>query len=197
MGEEVGLCGFREGIIIIINLSLCTHIKNLAPEYKKAATELKGVMKLGAVDATVHRSLGEKYGVKGFPTLFFFPPGDKGAPMPYDGPRTSHGIVDWCVAKMEDYGTAPEVKEATSQEQLQEVCLSKKVCVVGVMPHLIDGGAETRNKYIGIMQEVAKKLRAKPFGFAWVPAMAQPQFEQAFGLGGAGYPALTAISGNH
>ena len=43
----------------------CGHCKNLAPHWEKAAGELGGVAKLGAVDATVYQQLAGKYGVKG------------------------------------------------------------------------------------------------------------------------------------
>jgi len=47
----------------------CGHCKNLVPEYKKAAKALKGIVKIGAVDMTQHESLGQPYGVTGFPTI--------------------------------------------------------------------------------------------------------------------------------
>ncbi len=50
----------------------CGHCKSLAPEYKKAASALKGIVRLGAVDMTKHQSVGSPYDVKGFPTLKFF-----------------------------------------------------------------------------------------------------------------------------
>lgn len=34
----------------------CGHCKNLAPIWASAATELKGKVKLGALDATAHRA---------------------------------------------------------------------------------------------------------------------------------------------
>ena len=43
----------------------CGHCKNLEPHWKSAAGELKGKVKLGAVDATVHQELAQKYGVRG------------------------------------------------------------------------------------------------------------------------------------
>ena len=42
----------------------CGHCKNLAPHWEKAATQLKGKMKLGALDATVHQVKSQAYGVK-------------------------------------------------------------------------------------------------------------------------------------
>jgi thioredoxin-like negative regulator of GroEL len=48
----------------------CGHCKNLAPEWKKAAGELKGVAKLGAVDSTVHQRISSKYTIKGYPTIY-------------------------------------------------------------------------------------------------------------------------------
>jgi len=52
----------------------CGHCKNLAPEYKKLAKALNGIIKIGAVDADqeANKPLAGKYGVQGFPTLKIF-----------------------------------------------------------------------------------------------------------------------------
>ena len=41
----------------------CGHCQRLAPEWARAATELKGKVKLGALDATVHTIMSNKYNV--------------------------------------------------------------------------------------------------------------------------------------
>ena len=43
----------------------CGHCKNLAPHWAAAATELKGKVKLGALDATTHTVMASKYQVGG------------------------------------------------------------------------------------------------------------------------------------
>jgi protein disulfide-isomerase A6 len=68
--------------------------KNLAPEWSRAATELKGKVKLGVVDATVHTQMSQRYGVQGFPTIKFFPAGKKdGQAEEYNGGRTSNVCI--------------------------------------------------------------------------------------------------------
>jgi protein disulfide-isomerase A6 len=67
-----------------IFLSGCGHCKNLVPEYKKAATALKGIAKIGAVDATQHQSLASQFGVRGYPTIKVFGL-DKKKPTDYNG----------------------------------------------------------------------------------------------------------------
>lgn len=74
----------------------CGHCKNLEPEYAKAASILKGVVKLVAVDATVHGSIAQKYGVQGYPTLKMFGL-DKKKPEDYQGGRDTNAIVSQCM----------------------------------------------------------------------------------------------------
>lgn len=41
----------------------CGHCKNLAPHWTQAATELKGKIKMGTVDATVQTVMANRFGV--------------------------------------------------------------------------------------------------------------------------------------
>jgi protein disulfide-isomerase A6 len=68
----------------------CGHCKSLAPEWKKAATALKGIAKVGAVDAEAHGALGSEHGVQGFPTIKLFVGGKS---IEYNGGRTAKDIV--------------------------------------------------------------------------------------------------------
>ncbi len=87
----------------------CGHCKNLAPHWAKAATELKGKVKLGAVDATVHSSLAGQYGVQGYPTIKYFPAGVKKGPEEYDGGRTADDIVSWALDRHTENIEPPEL----------------------------------------------------------------------------------------
>ena len=89
----------------------CGHCKNLEPHWKKAASELKGKVKLGAVDATVHQELAQEYGVRGYPTIKYFPAGLKRAPEEYDGGRTADDIVAWAMDRHEANIPPPELKQ--------------------------------------------------------------------------------------
>jgi protein disulfide-isomerase A6 len=71
----------------------CAHSKAMVPEYSKAATALKGIAKVGAVDATVHKSLGSRYGVREFPTIKIFG-ANKKSPSEYQGPKRAKGLID-------------------------------------------------------------------------------------------------------
>ena len=51
------------------------------------------MVKVGAVNADEHKSLGGKYNIRGFPTIKIFGTG-KADPEDFNGPRTAAGIVD-------------------------------------------------------------------------------------------------------
>jgi protein disulfide-isomerase A6 len=70
-------------------------------------------VKLGALDATVHTIKSNQYGVQGYPTIKFFPPGKKDASSAaeYNGGRTGSDIVNWALEKLAENVPAPEIKQ--------------------------------------------------------------------------------------
>ena len=71
----------------------------MAPEWKRAASALKGIVKVGAVDADTHKSLGQQYGVSGFPTIKVFG-ANKRSPTNYQGGRTADAIVEQALSQL-------------------------------------------------------------------------------------------------
>jgi len=171
----------------------CGHCKNLAPEWKKAAAELSGKVKLGAVDATVESSLAQKYGIQGYPTIKVWKSGPKGDPIDFQGGRTASDIVRYALNLYESHAPAPEIHQLVNQEQLTEQC-GATTCVIAFLPHILDSGAQVRNGYIDILKKTAETHKRKPFAYLWAEAFQQPLLEPALGIGGFGYPAIAAVN---
>ncbi|CAN6345351.1 unnamed protein product [Urochloa humidicola] len=97
----------------------CGHCKHLAPVYEELASVFKqdeGVV-IANLDADKHTDLAEKYGVSGFPTLKFFPKGNK-AGEDYDGGRDLDDFVKFINEKC---GTSRNSKgQLTSEAGLVE-----------------------------------------------------------------------------
>ncbi|XP_062230809.1 protein disulfide isomerase-like 2-1 [Phragmites australis] len=92
----------------------CGHCKHLAPVYEKLASVFKldkGVV-IANLDADKHTNLAEKYGVSGFPTLKFFPKGNK-AGEDYDGGRDLDDFVKFINEKC---GTSRDSKGQLTSE---------------------------------------------------------------------------------
>jgi len=85
----------------------CGHCKALAPEYEKAAKQLKGKDQgaLAKVDCTIEKDLCSRFEVQGFPTIKVFR-NDGSTPSDYDGPRKADGIVKFLARQ-----SAPAVSE--------------------------------------------------------------------------------------
>ena len=77
----------------------CGHCKNLAPSWELAAKQLKGVVKVGAVDMTTDQEIGAPYDVKGFPTLKWFG-FDKKKPEDYNAGRDADAIREFAIGKI-------------------------------------------------------------------------------------------------
>jgi len=70
----------------------CGHCKTLAPHYEEASEKLPEGVKLAEVDTTEQTELGERFGIRGYPTLKWF---ENGVDSDYDGGRTTDTILQW------------------------------------------------------------------------------------------------------
>lgn len=118
----------------------CGHCKALAPEWEQAASELKGSVRLGAVDATAHQSLASQFGIRGYPTIKVFAPGSTSPSdaEDYQGPRQADGIVAFALDKNDAVGGgAAPLTEITSQSVFEDLCAgTKKSCVIAALVSL-------------------------------------------------------------
>ncbi|KAL2082437.1 hypothetical protein ACEWY4_022255 [Coilia grayii] len=174
----------------------CGHCKNLEPEWAAAASEVKeqtkGKVRLGAVDATVHQMLASRYGIRGFPTIKVFKKGEE--PEDYQGGRTRTDLVAYALDLFSDNIPPPEILEIVSGDVLKKSCEDSQLCVIAVLPHILDTGAAGRNGYLEVMLKMADKYKKKMWGWLWAEAGAQMDLESSLGIGGFGYPAMAAIN---
>ncbi|PRQ52654.1 putative protein disulfide-isomerase [Rosa chinensis] len=171
----------------------CGHCKKLAPEWKKAAKNLKGKVKLGHVDCDAEKSLMSRFNVQGFPTILVFG-ADKDSPVPYEGARTASAIESFSLEQLETNVAPPEVTELTGPDVLEEKCGSAAICFVAFLPDILDSKAEGRNKYLQQLLSVAEKFKKSPYSYVWAAAGKQQDLENRVGVGGYGYPALVALN---
>ena len=85
----------------------CGHCKKLAPEWDKLAEDLKYVsgLVIAKMDATANEVDGVD--IRGYPTLKFYPRGQKSNPVDYDGNnRDAEGFKTWLKEKSAAYKAA-------------------------------------------------------------------------------------------
>ncbi|XP_052137030.1 protein disulfide isomerase-like 2-2 [Oryza glaberrima] len=104
----------NKDILVEFYAPWCGHCKHLAPIYEKLASVYKlddGVV-IANLDADKHKDLAKKYGVSGYPTLKFFPKGNK-AGEDYDGGRELDDFVKFINEKC---GTSRDTKGQLTSE---------------------------------------------------------------------------------
>merc|ERR1719171_786606 len=88
----------------------CGHCKQFAKGYEKAANNLQGIVKFGALNADTHKKVSQSQGVQGFPSVKLYVPGTGQRnpytgkffkpPLDYSGPRNAKAVVDFVTEKL-------------------------------------------------------------------------------------------------
>merc|ERR1711920_32933 len=177
----------------------CGHCKQLEPEWHAAGASLMGSgVKFGAVDATSEKQLASEFGIQGFPTIKVFKPNSARANDAYDYRlgRDRDSLIQFGQSEYIKHGGKPVApfKELTGATELEDHCGGDStICVVSFLPHISNSQKSGRDRYLNVIEKVAKSSRGKPFRFGWIQASDQPAWEQEFGLT-FGFPSVVALS---
>jgi len=151
----------RDNFLVLVEFYApwCSHCKDLAPEFEKAAATLKlnnPPLPLAKVDITVEKELFDFYDIQSTPTLKVFREG-----MPYetyDGPGTETALVKFMKNKV--YNSPIPLQTAANTT---EFVRSANVTVLGLF------GTTVRNMAAKIFHQVAENIEEFRFGISAEP----------------------------
>ncbi|KAN0064166.1 hypothetical protein ACQY0O_003333 [Thecaphora frezii] len=110
--------GGAQGVLVEYFAPWCGHCKNLAPTYEKVADAFASKsdkVLIAKVDGDKNRDLGSRAGVKGFPTLKWYPPYSKEGEA-YSSGRDLDSIVKFVTEKS---GASSNIKPPPPPDALQ------------------------------------------------------------------------------
>ncbi|EPY36655.1 protein disulfide-isomerase A6 [Angomonas deanei] len=116
-------------VVILFYAPWCGHCKNFHPEYEKFARLVKGSIRVGAVNADTHSSLGQQFSVRGFPTIKYWSSGKNNAPVDYNNQRSAGALQQSVLGDV----SQARVKKASGKDELESIVRSaphKKAAVL-------------------------------------------------------------------
>lgn len=171
----------------------CGHCKSLKPKWEQAAKQNpnKSVV-FARIDCTTQQSTCGNYGIQGYPTIKAFSPGGK--VEDYSGARETHSLLEYAQTRARDVKPPKPVAFLSDPNKFEEYCIKEGgVCILSILPHVMDSGADGRQKYLKLLKEIHRKHSSKPLVFLWAQAGDQFALEEKLNLG-FGYPAVVAIN---
>ncbi|XP_059171523.1 protein disulfide-isomerase A3-like [Physella acuta] len=93
----------EKDVLIEFYAPWCGHCKSLAPKYEELATKLKDEKDLviAKMDATAN-DVPSPYDVRGFPTIYYAPKGNKSSPKKYEGGREVDEFIKFLAKESTD-----------------------------------------------------------------------------------------------
>jgi len=159
----------EELILVEFYAPWCGHCKSLAPEYEKAAQQLKKhdpPIPLAKVDATVETTSAGRFGVTGYPTMKVF---RNGQAFDYKGPRDAPGIVRYMEKQH-----GPAAKKLQTVEEVEKF-ISNPAEDVFLVALFDDDSASL----LATFRKLANKLREEfPFAEVTVPSVGEHYKQQ-------------------
>ncbi|XP_047342218.1 probable protein disulfide-isomerase A6 [Impatiens glandulifera] len=140
----------KKDVLVEFYAPWCGHCKSLAPIYEKVASvfKLEEDVVIANLDADNHKDLAEKYGVSGYPTLKFFPKGNKGG-EDYDGGRD---LADFVTFINEKSGTSRDTNgQLTAKAGTMET-------LDALVKEFVSAGDDEKKVVYAKMEEEVEKL---------------------------------------
>ncbi|XP_062500839.1 uncharacterized protein LOC134178068 [Corticium candelabrum] len=146
----------------------CGHCKALTPKYEKVGAAYKNEPNcvVARLDADGHRSIGEKYGVSGFPTIKFFPKDNKDGEE-YNGDREEKDFVEFLNKKCGTHrlisgaldssaGLVEELNELAKKFMAEE---NNRDSIMEQASAVADGHASKQDAtyYVKVMKKIQEK----------------------------------------
>lgn len=87
------------------------------------------------------------------------------------------------------------VEKLTNEDKWNSNCVSLNIplCVVAILPHILDSSDEERKVYLEIIRGVVNNFRDKPVSFLWSQAGDHKDIQDQFSLY-SGFPAVILIN---
>lgn len=157
----------KKDVLVEFYAPWCGHCKSLAPVYEKLGTTYKSEkdVVIAKMDADHFRTAPGRYGVSGYPTLKWFPKGNKNG-EDYNGGRTEQDFVTFINEKTgshrvvggglsDNAGRTAEL-DAIAKEFVDE---SKREELLARVATLVEEGGDgcDASLYAGIMRKIVEK----------------------------------------
>ncbi|CAJ1005787.1 putative Thioredoxin/Thioredoxin-like domain containing protein [Leishmania naiffi] len=89
-----------KNVFVMFYAPWCGHCNNMKPVWLELADNypISGDIIIARIDGSAHRGIAKEFGIDGFPTLKFFPKGDKSGTKQYSGPRELSAFQSYVAA---------------------------------------------------------------------------------------------------
>lgn len=161
-------------VLVLFYAPWCGHCKRFKPELDRLSALMGDSIRIGIVNGDHESELSHEYNVKGFPTLFYWPQGQKGEDVnrqEYHGARTAAAIKKHIIADVK----SDQVIVASNQDEIKKLVLSAPLKRVAVF-------FSSRRLPPPLMSIMSYSKQLKELPFVFVSRAVSEQVQSEFGF---------------